>query len=50
MATLAQQTRQSPGYRHVRLLEGSMQTWQAEQRPVVRENASPGGNTKRFHD
>lgn len=49
-AARAQQTLQSLGYRNVRLLEGSMQTWQAEQRPVVREDAPADGNTKRSHD
>jgi phage shock protein E len=49
-AALAQQTLQSLGYRNVRLLEGSMQTWQAEQRPVIREDAPAGGDKKRSHD
>ena len=49
-AALAQQTLQSLGYRDVHLLDGSMQAWQAEHRPVVREDAADGGNTKRSHD
>jgi phage shock protein E len=49
-AARAQQTLQSLGYRNVRLLEGSMQTWQVEHRPVVREDATFGSNTKRSHD
>lgn len=39
-AARAQQILQSLGYRQVRLLDGSIQAWQGEHRPLVREGAA----------
>jgi rhodanese-related sulfurtransferase len=39
-AARAQEILQARGYGHVRLLEGSVQAWREQQRPLVREAAS----------
>lgn len=39
-AARAQQILQALGYRQVRLLDGSIQAWQDEHRPLVREGAA----------
>jgi phage shock protein E len=38
-ATRAQDTLQSLGYTHVRLLDGSLNAWRQQNLPLVRENA-----------
>ncbi|HET6552770.1 MAG TPA: rhodanese-like domain-containing protein [Dyella sp.] len=42
-ATRAQETLQSLGYSHVRLLEGSLNGWHQQQLPLVREGAAGSG-------
>lgn len=42
-AARAQETLQSLGYQHVRLLEGSVNAWRQQQLPLVREGAAASG-------
>lgn len=42
-AARAQQTLQSLGYQHVRLLDGSVNAWRQQQLPLVREGVAASG-------
>lgn len=45
-AARALQTLESLGYRHVRLLDGSLNAWREQQLPLVHEGAAAPGSTQ----
>jgi rhodanese-related sulfurtransferase len=49
-AARARQTLESLGYSNVRLLEGSVQGWKAERRPLLREGSASTRNKNGSHE